>query len=541
MIIPDISTISGNALTKKYFLHNYPEFTNYLLNRYPENFKFSERLYWYFNKLTSHPICLECGKPVSYRGFSLGYSDYCSAKCVSVSKHTKLKIKQTRLEKYGDENYNNREKSKQTCLGKYGVENPFGAYEVKTKIKQTNLKRYGVEYPLQSAEIQQIRKTNSLKKYGVDHPMRTTQIKQKSHLKYLKYNIDNNGDLIGYNDSGDRIMKCPHPQCDKCKEKTYIIPGTNYFSRKLYNIELCTKLLPIQQSHSRGTSLELFVTNILEEFGIEYVANNRTILNKSELDIYIPSKQIAIECNGVFWHSVQNNKHFKYHTNKYLKCREKGIQLITLWEDWIKTKPKIIKSILLNKLGVCNNIIYARKTTVGELDPHVSTQFLNTNHIQGRTNATVKLGLYFNDELLSVMTFSKKSKLSGSKSTNDDEYELSRFCNKLNTRVVGGASKLLKYFIKKYKPKTIYSFSSNDISNGNLYKELGFVSDNKITSAYWYIHKKELIRYHRTSFTKTRLKEMGYDIDGKTESQIMSELPYWKIYDSGHIKYIMNV
>ncbi len=368
--------------------------------------------------------------------------------------------------------------------------------------------------------------------------MKIVEIKLKAYANSLKYHIYNEKDLIGYNDNGDRIMQCPHQDCNQCLEKTYIIPGTNYFSRKLYNIELCTKLLPIQQTHFAGTTLELFIRNILDLCGIEYLTNTRSIIPSKELDIYIPSKQIAIECNGIYWHS---HKESLYHINKYKECQEKGIQLLTIWEDWIKTKPEIAESIIKSKLGIISNKIYARKTIIKEIDSHTCAKFLNINHIQGRTNAKVKLGLYYKDELVSVMTFSKKSKLSGSKHINESEYELSRFCNKLNTTVVGGASKLLKYFIKIYNPKTIISFASNDISNGNLYKELGFVSDNKITSAYWYIHKKELIRYHRTSFTKTRLKEMGYDIDNKTESQIMSELPYWKIYDSGHVKYTLTI
>ena len=90
------------------------------------------------------------------------------------------------------------------------------------------------------------------------------------------------------------------------------------------------------------------------------------------------------------------------------------------------------------------------------------------------------------------------------------EWELVRFCNKLNIRVVGGASKLLKYFIKQYNPKSIVSFSMNDISNGDLYKTLGFVTDDKITQSYWYIDPNTMKRYHRTSFTKQSIVKRGW-------------------------------
>ena len=107
--------------------------------------------------------------------------------------------------------------------------------------------------------------------------------------------------------------------------------------------------------------------------------------------------------------------------------------------------------------------------------------------------------------------------------------------------MIGSASRLLSYFIKEYKPSCIVSYSSNDISNGSLYKILGFESDGKITNAYWYIQHRTLNRYHRTNFSKSRLKSMGVEIEGKTENDIMSKLPYWKIYDSGHIKWIKKL
>jgi hypothetical protein len=402
------------------------------------------------------------------------------------------------------------------------------------------LDKYGVEYAQQSKEIQKIREENSLKKYGVKHHMMVPDIKYKVITGYKNHIIDNNDDLLGYTPDNDRIMKCPHSECKLCGDKYYIISSKNYFARKEFNIEPCTKILPITFNHSSNTSLELFVHNILNENGIPFETNNRTILGGQELDIYIPSKQIAIECNGIFWHSEKNGKPSNYHINKYIECKNKGIQLITIWEDQIKTKPEIVKSIILSKLGIYGTRIYARKCIIKEIDSNISTNFLNENHIQGRTNAKIKLGLYYDNELVSVMTFSKMSKLSGTKNINDNEWELGRFCNKLNTQVIGGASKLLKYFIANYNPSKIISFASNDISNGNLYKQLGFNEIGDITKAYWYIHKQTYQRYHRSSFTKSKLYAHGYDIN-MTEKEIMSNLPYLKIYDSGHIKYELKI
>ena len=297
---------------------------------------------------------------------------------------------------------------------------------------------------------------------------------------------------------------------------------------------LCTKLLPIGQTN-QGTTIELLIRDILDKYNIEYQTNIRSIILPKELDIYIPSKRIAIECNGIYWHS---KKEPSYHQNKFIECQQKGVQLLTLWEDWIRNKPEIVESIIKSKLGIIKNKVGARKCEVKLVESSVCREFLNKNHIQGFSPSAIKLGLYYNNELVSVMTFSKSRVGIGK---NEDGYELVRFCNKLNTNIIGAASKLLNYFIKQYQPKQIVSYSSNDISNGNLYKVLGFTKENKASTAYWYINQIDFQRYHRFNFRKAKLKEMGYDTENLTESQIMSELPYWKIYDSGTIRWIKKI
>ena len=121
------------------------------------------------------------------------------------------------------------------------------------------------------------------------------------------------------------------------------------------------------------------------------------------------------------------------------------------------------------------------------------------------------------------------------------QWELVRFCSKLNTRVIGGASKLFNHFIKIHNPESIVSFSMNDISNGNLYDKLGFMNDN-INKSYWYIEPNTLKRYHRSSFTKQAIINKGWrdNKEGWTESEVMEEKGYLKIYDSGQTKWIWN-
>lgn len=531
MQIPDINDITKK--TKKYtspiYIKNkYPEFYEYLEKTYPLLSKVSERMYWYYNNLKKYPCCDVCGKPLTnYRGFIVGYGVYCSCACSSRSENTKIKTKRTKKEHYGDENYNGHEKAVHTFNKKYGVDNPFSSKEIQEKIKNTNIERYGVEYPSQSPGIRSKSITTWLNNYGTDHPMKSDDVRSKA----LRNNLNNKikGDLLGYTEDSQRIMKCPHPECTKCQEKCYIIPGINYFARKEYNIELCTKLLPIKFGRNSETQIELFVQKLLDEYNIEYTTNQRNIIDNFELDIYIPSKKLAIECNGCYWHSFPK-KPKNYHISKFENCKSHGIQLIQIWEDWVIHKPEIVKSLILSKLGIYKERIYARKCTVKEIKYNIASEFLEKTHIQGSTNPGKCFGLFHNNQLIGTMVFGK---------VGCGCWELKRFCTSLNTQIIGGAGKLLKYFTASYQPSKIISFSSNDISNGKLYGSLEFKGEGPVTSSYWYIKFNTYERFHRLHFQKSRLVKMGFD-KNLSESQIMSDLPYYKIYDSGHIKWIKN-
>lgn len=540
MLIPPVENILQNPkkyLSPIFIKNNYNEFYNFLIKSYPNLKKISEMMYWYYNNLQNYHTCKTCGKILSkYRGFNVGYGEYCSPKCVAKSKLVQKKIKKTKKDIYGDENYNNRPKASSTYAERYDVDNPFKSKEIQQKIKNTNLQKYGVEFPSQSQTIRFKTISTWMNKYGVDHPMKAEEIKSKVLNNALKYNIANDDELIGYTKDCQRIMKCPHPECNKCDEKYFIIPGINYFARREYNIELCTRLLPVKLGKNSNTQIELFVQKLLDEHNIEYVCNVRNILKSKELDIYIPSKKLAIECNGCYWHSYPR-KTKNYHINKYKECRQLGIKLIQIWEDQVINTPEIVKSVILSKLGIYQNRIYARKCTINEINSNICSIFLQNNHIQGPTNPSKSFGIFYKDNLVGVMVFGKSSKLSGS---NSDCWELKRFCTLLNTQIIGAAGKLLKYFVNLYHPTKIISFSSNDISNGDLYKSLGFTSNNTITSAYWYVDINNYKRHHRSHFQKSKLIEMGYS-KNLSESQIMSELPYYKIYDSGHIKWNLNL
>ena len=272
------------------------------------------------------------------------------------------------------------------------------------------------------------------------------------------------------------------------------------------------------------------IRNFLKEQNIFFEERTRNIIKPLELDIYIPSHNIAIEFDGLYWHS-EIHKPSNYHLNKTELCEEKNIKLIHIFEDEWLFKKDVVKSRLKNILGLTENKIYARKTEIKLVDNKLANKFLEENHIQGNVNSSIKLGLYYNNELVSLMTFGKGRVALGG---NSNQYELLRFCNKLNTIVVGGADKLLQYFIKTYNPIEIISYADRRWSKGDLYKKLNFEFIRYSNPNYWYVINN--IRKHRFGFRKSILVKKGYD-KNKTEHQIMLDRKIYRIYDCGTIVY----
>ena len=242
------------------------------------------------------------------------------------------------------------------------------------------------------------------------------------------------------------------------------------------------------------------IANFIKNKGFAIIRNDRSILdNKHELDIYIPDKQFAIEFDGVFWHN-EVNKPVNYHLNKTEECKKKGIRLIHIFEDeWIE-KPNIWKSMLNNLLGSNENRIFARKCEIKEVSMEDSKTFLEENHLQGYCHSQIRYGLYYNNKLVSLMTFGKTRHFIGNSS---HQFELLRFCNKLNTSVIGAASRLFKYFIKTVKPNNIVSYADKRWSNGNLYEKLRFHKYNESKPNYYYVIGNR--RKNRFNFRKSIL------------------------------------
>jgi hypothetical protein len=203
---------------------------------------------------------------------------------------------------------------------------------------------------------------------------------------------------------------------------------------------------------------------------------------------------------------------------------------IQFFEDEVNGKPEIVKSMVLNSINKTPNKIYARKCDIREVIYKESVNFLNENHIQGNCMSKTRYGLFYNEELVSIMTFGGNRINLGQKTNVDGSFELLRFCNKINHNVVGGAGKLLKYFITNHAPKKIISYCDRRLSDGGLYETLGFDFVKNTTPNYYYVIKNK--RENRFKYRKDRLISRGFD-KNKTEKQIMADIGINRIYDCG--------
>ena len=310
------------------------------------------------------------------------------------------------------------------------------------------------------------------------------------------------------------------PKCANEKRKNALLKDTKLF------VDVATL---IHDEEPKDEIVSLFSE-------IEHQQHNREILNGMEIDIFIPPLKLGIEYNGLRWHSEEFGKDHRYHLDKLNKCNEKGIRLIQIFEDeWINHR-EICESKLKQICGLNTNPkIYARKCEIREIsDKTEAYEFLDKNHIQGRTVCTIALGAYYQNNLVGVMTFKKEK---------EGYWDLNRFATDINYQCVGIGGKLFKYFTRNYPFIEIKSFAdrrwTTDPTN-NLYTKLGFAFDSFVPPTYWYHNPKinPYIRFHKFGFRKQHLhKQYGLPLT-MTEREMTETLGYIRIWDCGLIKYV---
>ena len=507
-------------------------------------------------------FCFTCGQPLPFVNLIRGYKHYCNAKCELADKRVVEKAKQTYKEKTGyDHNMHNpesKERVKNTTMEKYGGIG-FAVKELADKVLDTYNKEHGTDIEKcnmivhENPELEQQRIKTRIEKnngsYMSDvHKQKLIQmskepeiIKKRINTRYtlygqkymtseayekLKGNVFEtykDVNLKVFKKQGDGLCKC---HCDIC-DKDYEISLMTLRERRHAGYNPCVFCNPIGSilvKHVSDRETELY-NYIASKYNGQIIKSDRTILDGKELDIYLPGLNLAFEFDGLYWHN-EITKSSDYHVSKTNVCESKGIQLIHIFEDDWLYKSDIVKSRINGLLGL-NNRIFARKCIIKEISNNDAATFLNENHIQGSCVSKYRYGLYFNDELISIMTFGK--------SRFSDEFELLRFCNKLNINVVGGASRLFNHFLNNHDEIVeVISYADRCWSKGNLYEKLGFIKDGITKPAYYYIIDNK--RQNRIKFQKHKLVKEGFN-PSKTEHEIMLERKIYRIYDCGNIKY----
>lgn len=462
------------------------------------------------------------------------------------------KTRLTNLERYGvdwsTQSQEAIEKKKATNLERYGTPESLSNPEIRKKIKQTNLERYGSAFPTQNKEVMGKTKKTNQDRHGVDWVLQAEpvkdKIKQTNKNRYGAENVSNskviqskkaltnfNKAAQSLNDHRYTLLKLVKQEytilCNECKDSFNILWQLRDSRIKQEQV-VCTNCNPVNYNSSLGEdSLHDYIKSI---YTGEIIRRFRMDM---EIDIYLPELKIGFEHNGIYWHS-EMMKPETYHFDKMQYFLDRGIQVYQFWEDdWIDRRD-IVKSMINNAIGLSSKI-YARNCTIKEIkDNALVNSFLMENHIQGFVGSKVKLGLFHQDKLVSLMTFGAKRRATGHKHK-EGEWELIRFCNKKYTTVVGGASRLFKFFIGNYEYDEIFTFSHNTHSIGKLYENLNFdYSGNTKVSYFW---GKGYNRYNRYNYRKDQLVREGYD-KNKTEVEIMHERNFFRIYDAGSKRWI---
>lgn len=519
-------------------------------------FKFSTRVFWILNDITEFPKCYVCGKDITrnIRTLETGYNrnkpwkpEHLNASVCDCQKCRKQKnlddFKKTCNEKYGVDNVFQSEwckdKITKTNISRYGCTRGGNSKEGREKAKRTWLEKYGVDSPLKSDLVKEHSRQTCLKKYGVTHYAKTEESKTRVagvHLKNMVERIKNDPeitfqDLNEFNQISSTVEIWDlqvHMKCKKCDEEFFKNMGFNNFY-KYGTVSTCPNCHPSSCMSKPELDLQEFIAKYVSENDI--VTNSRQIIKPFEIDIFLKTKNIAFEFDGLFWHSSKNEIPKDYHLRKTELCEARGIQLIHIFENEWEFKREIVESRIKSLLGIYDNTVFARKCEIKEIDSKTSKEFQEINHIQGSVNSSVNVGLYHGNELVSLMTFGK------CRFDRKHEWEMLRFCNRLGHHVIGGAGKLLKYFEKTYKPKSLVSYADRRWSQGRLYNVLGFKLDHISKPDYWYWNYNSSNKRieSRIKYQKHKLRTLLKTFDpNKTEVENMKSNGYYQIYDCGN-------
>jgi len=544
-----------------------------LYNDYPwiEYNNFLELAYCVKNNITEQPRCPVCNKPLSFNRVEKKYYKFCSKKCSG--EYYKNKIKYIDVDKHDikrgeilfkDFIKNNVVldgqrvffKSEKFAPNFINIDDDIIAC-VKNRYPWVTSMREAVYCDINNIKSQPVcsRCGKNIKfscvpnSYGYSKYCSMECLIAASDQKYL-YSQDKNT-IADFFEFLENHKNCEIESHNLNTLATVLGINKTILPRWLKKYNIHVKDEPIYRS-----GLEIGLKEFLEKNNIKFLENTRKILNNGyELDFYIPENNLAIEINGTLWHFVDKIAESrydgdmrlaaKYHFNKFIECKTKKIKLFQIYEhQWRNpVKRRIWESRLAVSLKIKNvKRIYGRKCEIKEISSTEAKCFFDETHLDGGIYARINLGLFYNGKIVAAMSFGKSR---FNKKHEKNEWELYRYSTSLYTTVIGGASKLLNFFVKKYTNTgdIIVSFSNNDYSDGGLYKKLGFEFAG-YSESFFYADRSNRI-YNRLSLQKHKLPKIlnidEKELEYKTANEILEEHGIKKIYTSGQSKWILKL
>lgn len=507
-----------NLMNDKAYLEDIIKQTRYLDEFYDKRIPLRQRIFHIESNHHSLIVCKVCLQPgLKWSEKNKKYSTYCNSTCAQKDPLVRSKTELTCMTKFGESTNLKLDSTRKdivaTNLEKYGVSNYSKSAEFKAQFKEVCKERHGVDNPAKLDSVKKKADQTNMERYG-------RKRHSQSHIAQHIIDLKNNKAEMEY-------LYCEkHLPVYKIAEML----GVNHS-------QLCIHFkdnLGIELRKSNQVSLvEREIKEYIDGHGIISEASNRKIISPKEIDIYIPDLKLGFEIDGLAWHSELRHKDRNYHLDKTNLCKDQDVRLVHIFDSEWENKGEIVKSRISNLLGK-NKTIYARKCTIKELTTIQESTFFNLTHIQGTIGSTISYGLFLEDELVAAMSFGK------SRYNKSAEWELLRYSNTLYTSVVGGASKLFKFFIKEKSPNSVISYSDIRWNTGNVYLNLGFSYTHSSGPNYWYTKNYRMLE-SRIKFQKHKLANILPNFDRTlTEWENMQNNGYDRIWDCGNSVYLWS-
>lgn len=458
-------------------------------------------------------VCSCCGVETKFLSMTKGYAKICP-KCSRVEA-----VKKTR----------------ERWLEEYGVENVFQLDSIKEKSRQTRIERYG---NATFSNPDKMKKTKELR-YG-DAGYTNKEKATKTFRE--RYGADNYLQVINANHAAIEHQNEKIEEFERSNDCTLVAKLVKQFGQGWYKAHIVEPIVESSQrtyirncdipviekyasdNHTSSINeLEVldFVKSVLGNTPVE--TTTRKIISPYELDIYIPEKKLAIEYNGVYYH-CDDVLDKDYHITKTILCEKLGIRLIHIFENEWRDHKDVCKSLIKSALGLYDKRVYARDCELKLVPSTVATEFLETNHLHGAVNSSYRLGLYYHEELVQLITIGKSR-------FKDGEFELLRMCSKLGWQIIGGFSKLMKH--QPYNE--IISYVDRGKFSGVGYFSSGWEFVSYTPISYFYANARATISRYQAQ--KHKLPNILKVFDSKlTEVENMKNNHWFRIYDCGNLK-----